>query len=388
VSKRSAANGNSGSSFSHSPLPPFTFKVSKRSTANGNSGSSIAYPLSLIPYRISSRLPFYLLPFLILLAACGTDPAPATDLPAVVDNTDPGVAKLTDAIRADPENADLYAQRATMQYDKQNYDAAIADMVSALRIDSTNIGYHYNLADVYLDYYRSRLALRTLQRAASLDPDNVETQLRLAETQLTLKQYDGALEALNEVTRIDPRNPDAYLLLSQTFLETGDTARAIKSAEEATEIDPDMTDAFITLGQLLFAKGLPRAEQYFDAAVAIDPEDAYALHAKADFLRDSERLPEAIETYQAASRADRQYVAGHFNAGLLFLELDSIQRGLTEFDLVIKNDPIHIRAYAYRGYAREVLGDTEAACKDYDISLRFSPDYQFALDGYARVGCK
>jgi tetratricopeptide (TPR) repeat protein len=336
-----------------------------------------------------NRLSFLLFPFLLLLAACDNEPATATEeLPAVVDNTDPGIAKLTDALRADPGNADLYAQRATMQYDMHNYDAAITDMISALSIDSTNIGYHYNLADVYLDYYRSRLALRTLERAASLDPDNVETQLRLAETQLILKRYDGALEALNEVTRIDPRNPDAYLLLSQTFLETGDTARAIKSAEEATEIDPDMTDAFITLGQLLFAKGLPTAEQYFDAAIAIDPDDVYALHAKADFLRDSERLPEAIETYQAASRSDRQYVAGHFNAGLLFLELDSIQRGQTEFDLVIKNDPIHIRAYAYRGYAREVLGETEAACKDYDTALRFSPDYQFALDGYARVGCK
>ena len=78
-----------------------------------------------------------------------------------------------------------------------------------------------------------------------------------------------------------------------------------------------MTDAFITLGQLLFAKGLPRAEQYFDAAVAIDPEDVYALHAKGDFLRDSERLPEAIATYQAASRSDRQYVAGYFKRWLV-----------------------------------------------------------------------
>lgn len=331
---------------------------------------------------------FLIFPFLLLLVACGNDPSSSTDLPAVIDNTDPGIAKLTDALRADPDNADLYAQRASMQYDKQNYDAAIADMVYALQLDSTNIGYHYNLADVYLDYYRSRLALRTLQRAAALDPDNVETQLRLAETQLILKQYDGALEALNEVTRVDPRNPDAYLLLSQTFLETGDTTRAINSAEVATEIDPDMTDAYITLGQLLFAKGLAKAEQYFDAAVAIDPQDVYALHAKADYLRDTDRLPEAIATYRAASLADRQYVAGYFNAGLLYLEQDSIRKGLAEFDLVIKNDPIHIRAYAYRGYARERLGDAAGACKDYDTALRFSPDYEFALDGYARMACK
>lgn len=334
-------------------------------------------------------LPFFLSSFILLFfTACTADPTPATDEVAVADNTDPGIAQLTAAIQADPRNADLYAQRATMQYDKENYDAAIADMVSALSIDSTNIEYHWNLADVYLDYFRSRLALRTLERAAALDPDNVETQLRLAETQLTLKQYDGALAALNEATRVDPRNPDAYLLLSQTFIETGDTARAIKAAEEATEIDPDMTDAFITLGQLLFAKGLPRAEQYFDAAVAIDPTDVIALHAKADFLRDSERIPEAIAAYRNISMVDRQYVAGYFNAGLLYLEQDSIERGLKEFDLVIKNDPVHIRAYAYRAYAEEMLGQNEKACRDYDAALRFAPDYQLALDGYARLGCE
>jgi tetratricopeptide (TPR) repeat protein len=321
---------------------------------------------------------------LISLTACNEGPPPASAKVGITSG-DPAIDQLTKAIQTDPTNADLYAQRATMWYDKENYDGAIEDMVAALSIDSTNINYHYNLADVYLEYYRSRLALRTLERAARLAPDNVETQLRLAETQLILQQYDGALQSLNEVIRLDARNPDAYLLLSETFLETGDTARAIKAAEEATEIDPDMTDAFISLGQLLFAKKLPRAGQYFDAAIAIDPEDPIALHAKGDFLRDSERLPEAIELYRKASIADRNYVAGYFNAGLLFMELDSFNRARKEFDLVIKNDPVHIRGFFFRGYASELLGNKAAAQEDYEVALRFAPDYEFALEGMERL---
>lgn len=324
-----------------------------------------------------------LLVFLLcVLTACGDAP-PAQE--EMLVSGDPAIDELTAAIASDPGNADLYAQRATMWYDKENYDGAINDMQAALSIDSTNIAYHYNLADVYLDYYRSRLALRTLERAASLEPDNVETQLRLAETQLVLKQYEGALQSLNEVIRIDPRNPDAYLLLSETFLETGDTARAIKSAEEATEIDPDMTDAFITLGQLLQAKGFPRAAQYFDAAVAINPEDPIALHAKADFLRDTDNLDDAIATYRKASIADRQYVAGYFNAGLLLMEQDSFVRARQEFDLVVKNDPVHIRGFFFRGYASELLGELDAAKADYEVALRFAPDYELALEGLARL---
>ncbi|OAV44440.1 lipopolysaccharide assembly protein LapB [Lewinella sp. 4G2] len=325
-----------------------------------------------------------LLALLCCLTACDGDQP--TDATPDTSAGDPGIAALDRAILSNPEEADLYAQRAEMWYNKSNYDAAITDLQAALTLDSTNVPYHWLLSDVYLDYYRSRLALRTLERAAKLEPDNLETQLRLAETQLTLQQYDGAMKSLNEVTRIDPRNPDAYLLLSETFLETGDTARAISAAEEAAEIDPDMTDAFVRLGQLLFAIKSNRAVQYFDAAMGIDATDPIPIHAKADYLRDSDRLPEAIELYRAASRADRQYVAGHFNAGLLLMELDSVEAAKTEFDLVIKNDPIHIRSYFFRGYAKELLGDIAGARNDYKSALRFAPDYDFALEGLERVG--
>lgn len=317
------------------------------------------------------------------LTAC--QDAPPVEDAAPVQSGDPAIEALNVAIAAAPDNAELYARRATMWYDKQNYDGAIADMAAALSLDSTNIEYHYNLADVYIDYYRSRLALRTLERAARLEPNNVETQLRLAETQLTLQQYSDALQSLNEVIRVDSRNPNAYQLLSKTFLETGDTARAIKAAEEVTEIDPDRADAFITLGQLLFAKGLPRAEQYFDAAVAIDPSNPIALHARGDYLRDNERISEAIEGYRDASRADRQYVAGYLNAGLMLMEQDSFAQARSEFDLVIKNDPVNIKGFFFRGYASELLGNPEKAKADYTVALRFAPEYQFALDGLSRV---
>jgi tetratricopeptide (TPR) repeat protein len=337
--------------------------------------------------RMNQLIYSFLFCLLFLTTACEPDRTGAgTAMEEVPVSGDPGIVRLTEAINQNPENADLYAQRATMHYDKKNYEAAIADLGVAISIDSTNIPYHYNLSDVYMEYYRSRLALRTLERAAALNPDLVETQLRLAETQLQLKQYDDAIGSLNEATRIDPRNPDAYLLLSQVFQETGDTARAIKAAEEATQIDPDMIDAYIALGQLLFAKGLPRAEQYFDAAVAIDPEDVYALHAKADYLRDVGDLQAAIDTYRKASMADRQYVAGHFNAGLLLMELDSVERAYQEFDLVIKNDPVHIRGFFFRGYASEVLGDTAKARRDYQTALAFAPDYELAQQGMARIG--
>ena len=322
---------------------------------------------------------------LLCMTSCTSDRAPEAVQPGAPPGSDPALVAVTQRINANPERADLYAERAVLQYDKENFDGAIADLQRALSIDSTNVEYHWNLAEVYLDYYRSRLALRTLERAVALDPDNLESQLRLAEIQLITQQYDDAISSVNQATRIDQRNPEAYYLLAQIFAETGDTARAVKAAEEATQIDPDMTDAYLYLGKLFAAQNNPRAERYYDAAIGINPNDTYALHSKGDYLRDRDRISEAIEYYRRASLADRQYVAGHFNAGLLLMELDSVEQARREFDITVKNDPLHIRGFFFRGYASELLGETAAARSDYERALRMAPDYELALEGLQRV---
>lgn len=336
---------------------------------------------------------FLLLSLLLLFTACQSeasssdqDSSSATDLASSQQQgQDPGIAKLSEQLQADPKNAGLYASRAEMWYAKNNYDNAIVDLRIALELDSLNIDYHYLLTDVYLDYFQSLLALKTIERAVSIEPENTESLLRLAEVRLIIKRYDDALEAINEVTRIKPREADAYLLLGQVFAEQGDTSRAINALQEAVEINPDMMDGWITLGRLHAAIGGELAGRYFQTAYDLDSNSIYAVHASADFLRDQGDIPEAIRLYQRTSSLDRQYVAGHFNAALLYLEMDSVEKASRELNIVLQNDPLHIQGYFFRGYTHEMKGEKEAAKKDYETALRFSPDYQLALDGLARV---
>lgn len=332
---------------------------------------------------------FFTLLLAITLVGCGKD-APAEkkleEGPKLeMAQGDPGLEKLSAAIQATPDRADLYASRAQMWYDKNNYDNAILDLRNAIVLDSTNISYHYLLTDVYLDYFQSRLALKTIQRAVNLDPKNIESLLTQAEVQLILQQYEDAMISLNNVVKIDPRNPDAYLLLGQAFAENGDTSRAINATQEAVEIDPDLIDGWIVLGKLHAAIGGDLAERYFDTALSIDTNDISAIHAKADFYRDQNDLDQAIKLYRKTTEKDRQYVAGHFNAGLLLMEQEKIEEAKNEFSIVVKNDPLHIRAHFFLGYAHELLGDKATAKKQYETALRFAPDYILAQEGLARV---
>ncbi|MEM9835377.1 MAG: tetratricopeptide repeat protein [Bacteroidota bacterium] len=327
---------------------------------------------------------------MLTLTACGGEvKEPTADDPAAADyrgpKLDPGIVNVTEQIKQDPKNGALYAARAEMWFDKNNFDNAITDLQSALVLDSTNLDYHYLLSEVYLDYFQSRLALRTIQRAVALEPENVESLLYQAEIQLILKLHDEALASLNEVVRIAPREPEAYLLLGKVFAETQDTARAINATQEAVEIDPEIVDAWIYLGQLHAAIKSPLAGRYFDTAISVDPNDVVAIHAKADYLRDQDQLNEAIALYRKTGEIDQQYVDGHYNAGLLLLEQDSVEAAQRELNIVIGNNPLHIQGYFFRGYTHELQCNIAAARKDYETALRFSPDYQLALDGMARI---
>ena len=129
---------------------------------------------------------------LFLLSACGDDQQ-QQEAAQIVPTGDPEIDQVSQQIAGDPENADLYALRAEVYYDKNSYDQAIADMTVALALDSLNLDHHHLLTDIYLDYFRSRLALQTMERAVAIAPNDIPSLLKLSEIQLFLKmnQYLG-----------------------------------------------------------------------------------------------------------------------------------------------------------------------------------------------------
>ena len=325
----------------------------------------------------------YLLPLLwVAVLSCGADEVLE---PGSEATGDPAITQLTELIAAQPTNAELYAQRATVYYERENLPDAIADLRRATELDSLTPDYAYGLAEVYLDSGEGEQAIAVLERTARTAPGQLETQLRLGEAQLIEQQYAAATTTLNAAITLDASNPEAYYLLSQVQAEAGDTTRAIRAAEEATRLDPDMTDAFLLLGDLAAGQQDPRAQVYYDAAVKIDSNDVIAIHARANYLYQRGEVLRALAEYRHVSTIDRQYVEGNFNAGLILLELDSLRQAYTEFNIAASNDPGNLEAYLYRGYASEQLGDVAGARRDFETVLRMDPDFIPAQEALARL---
>lgn len=319
----------------------------------------------------------------VIFASCSQQEEKAsTDIGSTGD---PSIDQLTQQIAQTPEDAQLYALRGELFYEQENYDQAIADLKQAISLDSTQAAYYHVLADAYLDYVRSREALETMELAAERFPDRLQTLLKLSEFQLILTKYEDSMRTIDRVLRQDPQNADAYFMFGQNFKEMGDTARAINSYKKSVEIEPELTDAWISLGQLYGALKDPIAESYFDNAIQTEPENPLTWHAKADYLSDQNDLQGAIEIYQKIMTIDPQYEEAYFNAGLLYLDMDSIPQAYHQFNLAINIYPLHIRAYYYRGLSSEMMGNNEQAKRDYEQALRLAPDYEGPQEGLKRL---
>lgn len=326
--------------------------------------------------------------FLLLLLACKNESATAST--KSTSNVDyitgiPSIDAITSQLKEDPDNPVLFAERARLFYENNAFDEAIQDLAFAMKIDSVNPDYHHLLADVYLDYVKSNLALKTMERAAKLHPERIPTLLKLSEFQMILKQNSASMRTIDQILQLDPQNPEAYFMFGMNFKEMGDTTRAINSFQSAVEFEPDHLDAWINLGQLHAAIGGDLAENFFDNALDIDPNNITALHAKADYLTQQDDLSGAIQLYRRINIVDSQYDEAYFNAGLLYLELDSIGKAYQQFDIAIGTNPLYIKAYFFRGYAAENMGRMQQAKADYQQALNLAPNYELAKEGLSRV---
>ncbi len=319
----------------------------------------------------------------MLISACGGKTSPHA-----VDKSSTGNAALDDInnkISADPGNASLYADRAAIFLEYNNYDNALSDLEKAITLDSMQPAFYSLLTDVYIGYFKSWQGLRVMNKAAELFPEHIPTLLKLGRTQLLLRLNAESMKTIDKILTMDPANADAYLLLGMNFKETGDTARAINSFQKAVNFNADLIDAWINLGQLHETRGHAVAVKYYNSAVEIAPKNVLALHAKADFLSRTNDLSGALAIYRDIAAIDSTYEEAYYNSGLLYLDLDSVPQAYRQFDQAIQASPLHVRAYYFRGYCAEIMGDKDQAKNDYSKALSFSPDYPAAQQGLKRL---
>lgn len=171
----------------------------------------------------------------------------------------------------------LYAELAGMYGNRSEYvDKAIEHYKAAIQADPGATFLAEELTDLYVQAGRLREAVLEAEQMLKRDPGNIEAHRILG------RIYARMIG--------DP---------SAGRLDEGMLRRATEQFQKVTEKDPSDVDAWVTLGRLhRMGQNSVEAEKAFQKALALDPDNEYALHGLALLYSDLGDTKTAVEMWR------------------------------------------------------------------------------------------
>lgn len=331
--------------------------------------------------KIKSLLILFPFAGLIFIASCGNEVKKSETV--VTDSSkskqSAEVQKLSEQIAAEPNNADLYHQRAKYYLQENKFDLGFDDMRKAMTIDSSKAVYFITLSDLYFVTNQTGNSKASLEKCLKLDDKNVDAMLKLAELYFYVKKHDKCFEYLNMALKIDKYNSKAYFMKGMNYKEIKDTAKAISSMQTAVEQDQTFYSAYMQLGILNAAQKNPIALDYYKNALRVQPNSTETWYNIGKYYQDVKNWNKAMEAYNVVLKIDSKNKNANYNIGAINLaELKDYKMAIQFFTNAISSDAAYVDAYYARGIAYQFNGDKKNALTDFQACLNIDPRYEAA----------
>ena len=328
----------------------------------------------------------YFLPVVMaLMFACAGQEKELPEDKDRLEQTD-ALDSLSNILAKDSLDPVVLHERARLYLERGMVNEALGDLARALEIRPGNSDIYLTLADAYLMMGKIPNCIEALQKAEQLDPANNDALLKLAEIYLVLQDYQNTHDYVRKALDLDTRNPRAYFIRGYALMETGDTTAAIRSMQNALDQDQEYYEAAVQLGVLLSETGNPLAEEYYEAAIAIDPNRDAAYYLLGMHYQELERMAEALQIYERLMTVNPGFKEAYYNSGYIFLvHYEDFQKAIAYFNQALDQDARYIDALYNRGFAYELSGDYPSARRDYQQVLEIRPNYELAVNGLNRL---
>ena len=297
-----------------------------------------------------------------------------------------GIPAINQKILKNPNNAQLYYNRAKLHFENGAKTEAKQDLDRAFSLDSSRADFFVLAADLCFTEKNSIEARKLLKQAILKDAQHIEARLKMAEIMLLLEQYKQSISFTNSALKIDKYNAKAYYMKGMNYKYLGDTAQAVSSIQTAVEQDPELYDAHIQLGMMYAAVHNPIATDYYNNAIRLRPNSVQAIYNKCIFLQEHGNPEKALEGYNLILELDPQNHEAHFNKGFVNLVyLKDNKEGLSQFLKAIELNANYFNAYYNAGLCCENLKDLKNAEKYFREALKIKPDFTLAAKGLGRI---
>jgi len=293
---------------------------------------------------------------------------------------------LNSEIEQQPENYQLYAQRASLFLEQGKLDPAFRDLSKALEINPDDAGLYVILADIYFVMGNKDNSISALKKAIKLNPESEIPLTKLAELYLLTGEYDKSIFFADRSLIIDVNNAEPYYYKGMALLETYDTANAILNLKIASNIDTNNYSANMQLGAVYYHVNDSISEIYLKSAIKNQPDDASAHYYLGMLYQENGDFEKALETYSQLFNNKKGSKRAYYNSGYIYLvEIKQFPKAVEMFTEAVALNPAFVEAVYNLGRSYEAMGDFDSARTQYQNAIKILPNYPLAVRGLNRL---
>lgn len=315
----------------------------------------------------------------MLAAAQDPDlPSPDVERCLTADDYSVRVDACTEAIRVEPENADLFSARANAHYMLGDYEAALDNYHVSIRLNPNDALTYHSRGSVRHALGQWNFALADFDRAIQFNSAFVDPHMWRGDVYFQQGYYDQAIQSYTQAIERAPNHAIAYGWRGYLYLLERDYDLALVDFNRALQLNPINAFSLVNRGYLyLQISEYQHAVDDITASIALNDgieegsldlsgalvQRAVAFAELQDYQAALDDIDRALE-FDAALMSTLPGVNFYYAAVLFMLEDDAAYEALSDV-IDSEVEEYYIRtAYRLRAQIQWWHGDEAAARRD------------------------
>ena len=274
--------------------------------------------------------------------------------------------------------ADKLFQSGTAALAAKNYAAAEEAFRKCRELDPKNIRGLLGLVETYLAQNRSEQAIHLLETESAADPANRDLTMALGNIYVRTEKWDQAISQFQKVLDATDKQSKAagevYLRIGETYRRKGDMPSAISALRNARLALPDDVRVLSALAVTLDAVSSWEAQQAYEDALRVAPDNAVVLNNLAFSLAEhGGDLDRALSLARRAQRLAPTVPEVADTLGWIYLKKDMAYEARAAFAPLVQKQPGNTGFRSHLATALEWRNETSPALRALAKALRQEP---------------
>ncbi|HUX06833.1 MAG TPA: tetratricopeptide repeat protein [Acidobacteriota bacterium] len=242
-----------------------------------------------------------------------------------------------------PADSHAYEVLGYIAYNADNFEEAQGHFAKALGVDDSNFRAHWMVGHCLFELGNIDQAKKSYICAVEHEQYFANAWFSLGKVFLVSDQLQPAYQCFGKTLSINPRMWDCYFTQADYYLGHQAYNSAIASCHRILELGPGgdvSSEALNYIGEIyLVMSDYPRAQRYFEEAIAFGPENAVIYNNLGVTLLKQERVEAAIEHFHSAISKDPEFAYPATKLGHAYLKLKENDKAEEQFRNALAIDP-------------------------------------------------